>query len=65
MSTGEPEDDDVLREAMRALEMPDRGVSRWLDHLERFYRAHGGERRYGECLSLVEAMRRLRGEGRR
>jgi hypothetical protein len=55
----EPDDEAVLREALDALEMPRTGVARWLDDLEGFYRRHGGERRYAECLELVGAMRRL------
>jgi hypothetical protein len=65
MDRGEPEDDAVLREAMLALDMPVQGIGRWLDYLERFYRRHGGERRYGECLSLVASMRRVLAEERR
>lgn len=60
----EADDDDVLREALSALEMPSEGVGRWLDDLERFYRKHGAERRYGECLDLLASLRRLRGEER-
>jgi hypothetical protein len=56
-------DDDILREALDALEMPREGVGRWLDGLERFYEKHGGERHYAECLGLVAALRRLRRVG--
>jgi hypothetical protein len=55
----ETEDDVVLREALEALEMPPEGVAQWLDYLERFYREHGAEKRYAECLDLVASMRRL------
>jgi hypothetical protein len=58
-------DDDVLKEALDALEMPREGVGRWLDDLERFYRRHGGERRYGECLALLASLRRIGGLPRR
>jgi hypothetical protein len=52
-------DDDILREALDALEMSRGGVARWLADLTRFYEAHGGEKRYAECLALVAALRRL------
>ena len=55
----ERDDEAMLREALGALEMPRAGVARWLDDLERFYRRHGGERRYAECLALVASMRRI------
>lgn len=55
----ERDDEQILREALEALEMPHAGVGRWLDDLERFYRKHGAEKRYGECLDLVATMRRL------
>jgi len=51
--------DVILREAMAALDMPRPGVLRFIDHLERFYRRHGAERHYGECLELLTAMRRV------
>jgi hypothetical protein len=54
-------DDDVLKEALDALEMPREAVGRWLDDLERFYREHGGERRYDECLALLASLRRVGG----
>ncbi len=55
----------VLREALDALEMPREGVAAWLDYLERFYRKHGAERRYAECLDLVASMRSLLQQERR
>jgi hypothetical protein len=61
----EPDDDEVLREALEALDMPPEGVGRWLDDLERFYRKHGAERRYGECLALLASLRRARAAGPR
>ncbi len=57
-------DDEILKEALLALEMPPAGVGRWLDDLERFYRKHGGERRYAECLDLLASLRRLREKAR-
>jgi streptomycin 6-kinase len=56
------EADRILAEALAALEMPRKGVVRWLDHLERFYRQHGAERHYGECLTLLGDLRRVLGE---
>lgn len=52
-----PDAQTILREALDALDMPRGGVARWLDHLERFYRAHGAERRYAGCLALLGRMR--------
>jgi hypothetical protein len=57
----EGEDDDILRDALLALDMPPEGVARWLDGLTRFYEKHGAARRYGECLGLVATLRRLGG----
>lgn len=51
--------DRILYEALLAIEMPRKGIGRWLDHLERFYRKHGAERHYGECLHLLADMRRV------
>ena len=53
------DDRTILREALDVLDMPRHRVVRWLDHLERFYRKHGAERHYGECLSLVATLREL------
>jgi DNA-binding transcriptional regulator GbsR (MarR family) len=55
----EEDADVILREAMAALDMPRSGVRRFIAHLERFYRRHGAERHYGECLALLSAMRRV------
>jgi hypothetical protein len=45
--------DAVLLETLHALDMPPEAVPGWLALLERFYRKHGGERRYAECLALI------------
>jgi len=57
-----PDDEAILREALDVLDMPRLRVGRWLDHLEKFYREHGAERHYGECLSLVGRLRHLLAE---
>ena len=62
-NAADPNEDELLREALEALEMPREGVVRWLDYLERFYRQHGAERHYSECLDLVATMRRLASKG--
>jgi hypothetical protein len=50
-------DEGCLLEILEALEMPRRGLLRWLEHNERFCMQHGGERRYGEWLQLYERCR--------
>ena len=55
--TRQEDSDAILREAIGALEMPLPGIARWLDQLEHFYRRHGGERNYGECLALLNRVR--------
>lgn len=57
-----PDAQTILREALDALDMPRRAVPRWLDHLERYYRAHGGERSYGPCLSMLARLREILAE---
>jgi hypothetical protein len=50
-------DDDeeaVLRETLRALELPRRGLSKFFAHNRKFCDAHGGRRVYGELLSLLD-----------
>jgi hypothetical protein len=55
----------ILRQTLTALDMPQRGVERWLRHLERFYRQHGGSRHYGDCMALLDDLQQLlRAEGR-
>ncbi|HEV7555826.1 MAG TPA: hypothetical protein VGO00_10245 [Kofleriaceae bacterium] len=46
-----PRDD--LDEFLAAVALPPRARARWLDDLERFCRAHGGERHYRELMALV------------
>jgi len=50
---------DDLTQILDALDMPRRAVPGWLALLERFYRRHGAERRYAECLRLIDACARL------
>jgi hypothetical protein len=42
-----------LAEILGALELPPRALARWLDDLEEFCRAHGGEPRYRDLLGLI------------
>jgi hypothetical protein len=44
-----------LEETLRALEMSERGLSRWFSNLDRFCRRHGGSRYYADMLELVKA----------
>ncbi len=55
-------DDPVLREILDALDIPPAAVPGWLALLERFYRAHGGERHYAECLALIAECDRIVGQ---
>lgn len=47
-----------LAEILAALELPPHALARWLDDLEAFCHAHGGDRRYRELLALIAACRR-------
>jgi hypothetical protein len=51
VESGVPRDD--LDDILAALALPPRARARWLDDLERFCRAHGGERHYRELMALV------------
>ena len=46
------DDDRALQDTLAALEMPRRGVARWLRHERAFCEAHGGARVYAELLAL-------------
>ncbi len=46
--------DPVLEETLSALDMPLAAVPGWLALLEKFYRRHGGELHYAECLALID-----------
>ena len=46
---------DPLEETLTALEMSERGLSRWFSNLDRFCRHHGGRRYYADMMNLVEA----------
>jgi hypothetical protein len=48
-------DADPLEETLPALEMSERGLSRWFSNLDRFCCHHGGRRNYAEMLDLMEA----------
>jgi hypothetical protein len=50
------DDDDraVLEETLDALEMPLKGVRRWMRADRKFCDAHGGRRVYGELLALFD-----------
>jgi hypothetical protein len=45
--------DPVLADALAAMRMPRRGLRHWMRHLERFCRAHGGDKRYARVLALI------------
>jgi hypothetical protein len=47
----------VTPEVLAALELPPAALARWLDDVEAFCRAHGGDRHYRELLALVAATR--------
>jgi hypothetical protein len=48
-------DIDPLEETLTALEMSERGLSRWFSDLDRFCRHHGGLRYYADMIGLIEA----------
>ncbi len=48
-----PVTDDVIA----ALDLPPAAIGPWLDDIEAFCRAHGGERHYRELLALVAGAR--------
>lgn len=47
----------ITPEIIAALGLPPAALARWLDDVEGFCRAHGGERHYRELLALVDATR--------
>jgi hypothetical protein len=49
-----------LAEILAALELPPHALARWLDDLEKFCHAHGGERHYQDLLALIAECRRSR-----
>jgi hypothetical protein len=48
-------DANPLEETLPALEMSERGLSRWFLHLDGFCRRHGGRRHYPEMMDLIDA----------
>lgn len=48
---------EITADVLAALELPPAALARWLDDVEGFCRAHGGERHYRELLALVAATR--------
>lgn len=48
---------EVSAEVLGALDLPPAALARWLDDIEAFCRAHGGERHYRELLALVAGAR--------
>ncbi len=53
----QPDDVEDLAVTLAALGMPPRAVRAWLAELDRFCRAHGGRRRYGELMALLDRCR--------
>jgi len=49
-------DADPLKETLPALEMSERGLSRWFLQLDAFCRCHGGRRHYAQMLDLIGAI---------
>ena len=60
-----PESCGVSAEVISALDLPPAALARWLDDIEAFCRAHGGERHYRELLALVAQTRAAAGAERR
>ena len=55
------DDDPVLDEILRALDMPPAGLRSWFDQLRAFCDQHGGDRHYRELTALVaQCQERLR-----
>ena len=48
---------EVTADVLAALDLPPGALARWLDDVEAFCRAHGGERHYRELLALVDGAR--------
>lgn len=44
----------ILRETLAALELPPDALRHWLARSRRFCERHGGERRYGEWMTLYD-----------
>ncbi len=49
-----PSEDEVLRETLAALEMPEHGLRQWFRNNRKFCDGHGGRRIYGELLALMD-----------
>jgi hypothetical protein len=52
-----PDNPDELAEIFAGLDLPPHALRAWLADLDRFCRAHGGERRYRELMSLLDSCR--------
>jgi hypothetical protein len=48
---------DELDEILAALDVPPHALERWLDDLDGFCRAHGGDRHYRELRALLAECR--------
>lgn len=44
-------------ELLRALDLPPEAIPLFLDHIEAFCAAHGGQRHYAELMALVQRYR--------
>jgi hypothetical protein len=51
------DDTEELSEIFAGLGLPQHALEEWLAELERFCRAHGGERRYRELMALLHTCR--------
>ena len=63
-----PTEDEVLRETLAVLEMPEHGLRQWFASNRKFCNRHGGRRIYGELLALLdecESALDVRAKGRR
>jgi hypothetical protein len=51
------DDSDDLAEVFAGLDLPPDALRAWFADLDRFCRAHGGERRYRELMTLLDSCR--------
>lgn len=49
--------DPILKEILDALQMPRKGIEKWVFQLEHFCKQHGGDRYYSEILGLLSECR--------